>query len=177
MVLILLIFFPLFFLGQNTNNLRQTNADDHLIGCLKNKPQALTGRNCPAQNIMNVSGLLDSIKYGSWDTVYLKWNLISKTINYRFDAQNGIASVPNVSHQITVSPNPAFGFIQLTCSGNELISNAQLFIHNMEGKLVLSQPFCGSSSIDVADLTNGIYSVTIQKKEGISNQKLVIVHS
>ncbi len=62
------------------------------------------------------------------------------------------------SDRITIYPNPASEYLQFSNIGQE-ISNDEIEIHNIEGKIMKSYPF--SDRVSISDLIPGIYFITI----------------
>ncbi|MHB8259903.1 MAG: T9SS type A sorting domain-containing protein [Bacteroidia bacterium] len=104
--------------------------------------------------------------------------------------QNGLALYPNTatncqlitsvnsidknSNQITIYPNPANGIINVKLG--IMNETATIEIYNTIGECVHRQIVKSSNSqIDVSDLSEGVYNISLQSKEGTINKRIVIV--
>ena len=77
-------------------------------------------------------------------------------------------------NNMQVYPNPAKNQITIECS-DELDQNGTITIVNLIGKTVHSEPFVSNKqTLNIENLNNGIYFVTIQTKEGTTTQKVVV---
>jgi len=85
-------------------------------------------------------------------------------------------SIPILGEQIYVYPNPAENYFTVKHSLNENQS-VQFILFNSTGKEILNKNiFSGSQTIDINNLSNGIYFWQANTSEGnISNGKLVIL--
>jgi hypothetical protein len=83
----------------------------------------------------------------------------------------GIEQYTNSEHVI-IAPNPSNGnfTIELSSSAKQTMQ-----VYDVNGKLVLSQPISGKTTIDASSLNEGVYNITITNSIGITNKKLVIV--
>ena len=87
----------------------------------------------------------------------------------------------NSNEQITVYPNPASNSLQVLFSGNG--TNTEIIITDMLGNTVKQMPFTLSLSkgntqhitLNIADLGEGVYNISITNKEGVANKRVVIV--
>ena len=93
--------------------------------------------------------------------------------------QVGIADSQKAPSAITLYPNPTNGLLQIAFNGME--GNSQLEIFNAMGQ----QVFCKTldvtrgnqqMALDLSNLTNGIYTLTVSSKSGKSFQKFVLQH-
>ncbi len=81
----------------------------------------------------------------------------------------------NVSMALTVAPNPATNFVNVTMDG---VSSANMKIVDVLGNIVMKETvYENSKKIDVSQYRNGIYFITLES-EGIKpiTRKLVIRH-
>jgi hypothetical protein len=77
-------------------------------------------------------------------------------------------------NNMQVYPNPAKNQITIECS-NEIDQNGTITIVNLIGKTVHSEPFISNKqTLNIENLNNGIYFVTIKTKEGTTTQKVVV---
>ncbi|HEX7412894.1 MAG TPA: T9SS type A sorting domain-containing protein, partial [Bacteroidia bacterium] len=85
----------------------------------------------------------------------------------------GIQQYAN-SNEVSIYPNPASSSLQVTSSGN--IQNTTLQITDMLGNTVKQSIIYNPTSIiSVADLSEGIYNISISSNEGVVNKRVVIV--
>jgi sugar lactone lactonase YvrE len=96
-------------------------------------------------------------------------NRIRKVTNV---GQMGLQQVAGINNQVTVYPNPVSNSLQVSFSGN--IQNAMVEIYNMIGESV-KQVSANSNqvSINISDLSEGVYSVRIQTNEGTEIKKII----
>ena len=79
-----------------------------------------------------------------------------------------------VEEHINIYPNPASDLITLNI-GNRNNANLTLNIYTIIGELVRSELLKqNQQKINIGDLTNGIYMVTIKSKDLTENQRLII---
>ncbi len=84
----------------------------------------------------------------------------------------GIKQLAIDNSQINIYPNPNNGsFIIETKS----IEKQNIQVYDITGKMVLSQPINGKTSIDGSTLSEGVYNLSIINNKGVVNKKLVIV--
>ena len=76
----------------------------------------------------------------------------------------------NVEANIYPNPNNGNFIIELNSSTNKTVQ-----IYDVNGKLILSQPINGKTTIDAGNLNEGIYNLSIISNEGVVNKRLVIV--
>lgn len=92
-----------------------------------------------------------------------------------FDSSNSIAIQTNEIY-LTLYPNPTNDFITLSYNINEE-GDKNINVYDITGKLVLSEIgnfVSGSKTIDVINLSKGMYNISIQTQSGlILNQKFV----
>ena len=80
----------------------------------------------------------------------------------------------NIIDAFVIYPNPASYNFQInyaTLNGEAIVN-----VYDMNGRNVLSKKITDKTIIDVANLNDGIYAVTLTTAGGIKNKKLVIVH-
>ncbi|HEX7413644.1 MAG TPA: T9SS type A sorting domain-containing protein [Bacteroidia bacterium] len=93
----------------------------------------------------------------------------------------GIQQVAGINEQVTVYPNPASSSLQVTFSGNigqVTGSNNQvtLLITDMLGNTVKQVSIKSNQvSINVVDLNEGVYTISISSNVGVVNKRVVIV--
>ncbi|MGZ3902065.1 MAG: T9SS type A sorting domain-containing protein [Bacteroidia bacterium] len=72
---------------------------------------------------------------------------------------------------LRIYPNPASG--KLVVETNDL-EKRSMQLRDVNGKMVFQQDITGTASIDISDLDNGVYSLTIRNSLDILNKKLII---
>jgi SdrD B-like domain len=115
-------------------------------------------------------------------------NYFSSEVNYRIIAvdYDGNAlkskivtlSVEDRNLRFSVHPNPASDLLELMISGDEVEDNElRVMVHNSLGVEVFSVPISGVSKINipVAEMTSGIYRVTLKSKYEIIQSRNVII--
>ncbi|MDF2435874.1 MAG: hypothetical protein K0Q95_250 [Bacteroidota bacterium] len=81
-----------------------------------------------------------------------------------------IAGVEDVkSPTVSCYPNPASDIINITANGNWILN-----IYSVEGKLVKQLRSSDTKEVDISDLMNGIYTISIVQNKTTSYQKLII---
>jgi hypothetical protein len=104
----------------------------------------------------------------AWDKDYNPHTIIltkRETINDKLEARN---------EWFSVSPNPTNGAIKvdIVCKMNKLI---RLELSNVEGKKVKTQLLgMGTNTIDISNLSKGMYFVSIITSKGKNTKKLII---
>lgn len=75
--------------------------------------------------------------------------------------------------QFSVYPNPATDVINIANANNILVNGVQ--VTDINGRMVKSQKFDGvaSAQISIADLTSGVYMVTVSSEKGAVTKKVV----
>ncbi|MHB8261612.1 MAG: FG-GAP-like repeat-containing protein [Bacteroidia bacterium] len=87
----------------------------------------------------------------------------------------GIERIAN-SNEVSIYPNPASQLVNLKISQFDNSNTNNVEIYNMIGDCVHRQMITSSNcQIDVSNLAEGIYNVTISSNEGVVNKRLVIV--
>lgn len=74
---------------------------------------------------------------------------------------------------LKVYPNPANNYLSIKVNANEF-NNANIFIYNLQGKLVKTTNFLANQPIDVNDLPNGVYSLYLQASNKAATAKFVV---
>lgn len=96
-------------------------------------------------------------------------NVIRKVTNAAATA--GIDEFVN-NNEINVYPNP--------CHGNFVVESYKqtkqtLSLYDVDGRLLLSQPIAGKTSIDASQLPPGVYTIRMTSDARAANKKLVII--
>jgi len=103
----------------------------------------------------------------------------NKSCNYSFT--EGIEQLTNISAQIKVYPNPASNSLEVIVSNEQI---AEIKIYDVLGKELFEQlkptPNISrernSCTVDVSNLSNGVYFINIKTAEGIVTKKVVVQH-
>ncbi|HXD91577.1 MAG TPA: leucine-rich repeat domain-containing protein [Bacteroidia bacterium] len=84
----------------------------------------------------------------------------------------GINQIIDVSNQVNIYPNPMQNnFVIETNNTDKQIVQ----ITDVNGKQVLTQTISGTTSIDISNLSQGIYNLSLISNESVINKRLVIV--
>ncbi|HEX7415184.1 MAG TPA: T9SS type A sorting domain-containing protein [Bacteroidia bacterium] len=90
----------------------------------------------------------------------------------------GIQQVAGINEQVTVYPNPASTSINVTLRQAQG-TTASIEIYNTIGERVYSSPVGGGKdgalAINVSDLAEGVYTISITTNVGVVNKRVVIV--
>jgi Secretion system C-terminal sorting domain len=90
------------------------------------------------------------------------------------DYINPITILDDYKNDVKIFPNPADNFITIESTKAQLIS---VTIKNINGVEVLKKTILTPNNLDIHDLPNGIYSVSIQDNKGyLTLKKIVIQH-
>jgi PKD repeat protein len=84
----------------------------------------------------------------------------------------GISQITKINNQINLYPNPAQNNFTVEVSTNE---KQTLHLFDVNGKQVLSQIINSTTSIDVSNLSQGVYNLSVISSDGVVNKRLVIV--
>lgn len=84
----------------------------------------------------------------------------------------GIQQLKNISEQITIYPNPNNGSFVIEPNST---TKQTMQVHDVNGKLLLSQTIEGKTTIDASTLNEGVYNISMISTDGILNKRLVIV--
>ncbi len=89
-----------------------------------------------------------------------------------FNEPTGIKQLTASNEQLSIYPNPNNGSFVIEPSS----ATKQLMqVYDVTGKVVLSQPINGKTSVDATSLNEGVYNISLQSNEGVVNKRLVIV--
>jgi type IX secretion system substrate protein len=81
----------------------------------------------------------------------------------------------NINNNISIYPNPANKIINLELKIKD-IGNTQYTLYDVNGKVVKQVVIYNLKSIiDVSDLNEGVYNISISSSEGVVNKRIVIV--
>jgi Secretion system C-terminal sorting domain len=100
-----------------------------------------------------------------WGT---EWNVDDIAYNL------GVAGTPNVvASAFTVSPNPANSVVTIANADNALVNSVSLT--DINGRVVKTASFSGvaNAQVNVSDLANGVYMMTISSDQGSVTKKIV----
>ena len=104
------------------------------------------------------------------------------TLNYPIcnpciPAATSLDKITEINNQVTVYPNPANSIINLFINEFDNLAMNSLEIYNTIGECVYRQIIKSlNSQIDVGELAEGIYTISISSNEGLINKRLVIAH-
>jgi hypothetical protein len=80
----------------------------------------------------------------------------------------------NLNDAVILYPNPASNSFQIDDAA--ITGEAIISIYDINGRSVFSKSIANKTVIDVTNLKEGIYTVTIKTLDSVINKKLVIVH-
>ncbi len=93
--------------------------------------------------------------------------------------ENAITGVDDLGYENTIAlyPNPAADLLNIHFI-TPLTSDADIFISEVQGRVVLQQQVSQTelAQIDLHDLADGIYFLTVQTKSGVVTEKFVVQH-
>jgi aminopeptidase N len=99
-------------------------------------------------------------------------NWILKTLTVTKDATIGNKENLFLNENIAVYPNPTIGNIIINTDKKEPV---ELFIYNIQGKLILSKKAFKSGILETSDLQKGIYLLVLKNNEGwVHNEKFIL---
>ena len=84
----------------------------------------------------------------------------------------GIEQFANNNIELNIYPNPNNGSFVIEPNST---TKQTMQVYDVNGKLVLSQPINGKTSIDASSLNEGIYNINLITNEGVVNKRIVIV--
>ena len=91
------------------------------------------------------------------------------------NSTTGISQYSNLNSNISIYPNPATNIINIDISTSSM-PNATIVITNMLGNTVKQVSGVNNQvSINVADLSEGVYNISIAGNEGVINKRVVLV--
>jgi archaellum component FlaF (FlaF/FlaG flagellin family) len=100
---------------------------------------------------------------GAWGSTQIDYFKAIKT--------DGTSSLTEqVSLELNLSPNPASDFVSIEFDGEDALT----MIHDMQGRLVMTQSVSSGDKTDVGDIPSGIYMVKIITKNGSQSERLII---
>jgi len=77
---------------------------------------------------------------------------------------------------VTLSPNPAHNYFNISFKGFESKSDIKVFVKDISGRILISKKLSAASmqQIDIAALAKSVYFVTVIAQDFMSTQKLVV---
>jgi len=89
----------------------------------------------------------------------------------------GLEDTYMAGHKLTVSPNPTSSFVSVMYTCDENCSNAELTVEDALGRVISTQSYGAQRSIqeniDLSNLTNGVYFISIKTNHGRLVQKII----
>jgi hypothetical protein len=83
--------------------------------------------------------------------------------------------IRKLNSPILITPNPAGNIVSIDCKSNQAIKPLSLLIQGMKGNVLRKYSKINfPMTIDISDLKNGIYLVSVQTNRGVATGKLVI---
>jgi hypothetical protein len=105
-------------------------------------------------------------------TTYCQDDSVSGYINVIQPQTTGINQRADINNQATIYPNPtSTNFVIETTSTDK----QTLQVFDVNGKLVLTQTINSKTNIDASNLPEGVYNLSLQNANGVTNKRLVIV--
>jgi hypothetical protein len=87
----------------------------------------------------------------------------------------GIEQYANTNEQANIYPNPSFSIIHVELKMQD-VGNTQYTLYDINGKAVKQAVIYNLKSIiDVSDLNEGVYNISLTSGEGVINKRVVIV--
>jgi len=85
----------------------------------------------------------------------------------------GIKAIGMENYHANIFPNPTKGQLVIETSDTD---DKSIQIFDLNGQHVFRQMISDNSNIDLSNLNEGVYNLTIKTVDKITNKKLVIVH-
>jgi len=84
------------------------------------------------------------------------------------------SSPENITNETLIYPNPSTGLFNISF-GSSPVNQATLQIYNLQGKLMKEETFQNPTleRFDIGTLPKGIYLVSVQSKDFVSNKKII----
>ena len=88
----------------------------------------------------------------------------------------GVAEMPKTQGALTIFPNPASGNLHIQYNSKDL--PVYLMITDMDGREMLKKKYnvFSDADIDVKDIPNGDYILSVRQLHKVHSQRLTIVH-
>lgn len=101
-------------------------------------------------------------------------NLCEGAIDRFYVSEGNTQSTNELEQEIAFSvyPNPAQS--EFTIRGNSMNEQYQLELYDLSGKIVMSRTFKSGESISIADLSNGMYILSLKSKTHLVRQMKII---
>jgi WD40 repeat protein len=107
------------------------------------------------------SGAINTVAWSPTENFIVTGNSKSDVVLWDLSAKVSIKTPNEIETNITISPNPAYGFI--TINGNKKFTEVQI-IDNL-GELILHANI-NDNKIDVSKLSNGLYYIKLFNSDG-----------
>lgn len=107
------------------------------------------------------------------NTAYIYFDFNPAIVTNTTYNKNTVLSVSELNKaSFSVFPNPANGSLKVTVGTKE----NTIRILDLNGKELVKTSFDHATTIDISNISNGVYSLVLENKNGISTEKLVIQH-
>lgn len=114
-----------------------------------------------------------SSTYCQNDSVYRMANSQMVFVNVK-SGTTGIPQYSNLNTNISIYPNPANTIIHVELKSKD--AGAQYILYDINGKAVKQSIIYNLKSlIDISDVSEGVYNISISSNEGVLNKRVVIV--
>ncbi|MHB8260153.1 MAG: T9SS type A sorting domain-containing protein [Bacteroidia bacterium] len=118
-----------------------------------------------------------NLPYAIYSLAVIANGISSNTVSvtYGTDCGSSIHKIASIDEQVTIYPNPSNGLVNLKISEFDNSKTTSVEIFNTIGEYMHRQIIKSSNcQIDVSDLAEGIYNLSISSNDGTINKKLVI---
>ena len=91
-----------------------------------------------------------------------------------FISSNEYKQIQNISNDVLIYPNPASQQVSISLPNG--FENANVVMTDLSGRIILNSSVIGTNSIlDISQISNGLFIITITFGEKISIQKITII--
>ena len=94
-----------------------------------------------------------------------------EVVNHHFEVFNNKVPQEEKQFSTTVYPNPSNGIFTIVLDEN--VSNAILEVYDLQGRLIISKEFSGTTSLNFSNKEDGIYLMKIFSEQGVETKKLI----
>jgi|ERR1700757_3073937 len=113
--------------------------------------------------------------FSQTDSVYRYANNSTYSNMVYINVKNNATAISTYNTQnstLSIYPNPTQNNFTVEVSTNE---KQTLQVYDVNGKQVLTQTITGTTNIDVSNLSQGVYNISITNSAGVTNKRIVIV--